>query len=87
MPESKREVWAGRIQALLYPVQFEEEPLRGLDRVIDMVVRKKAELIRQGGARGGRSDVARLGRAGAPCGDARSGGNGRSTFSLGRAGT
>jgi hypothetical protein len=31
-----------RILALLYPVQFEEQPEHGIDRVIRMVVNRKA---------------------------------------------
>jgi hypothetical protein len=31
-----------RILALLYPVQFEEQPVQGIDRVIRMVVNREA---------------------------------------------
>jgi hypothetical protein len=34
--------WDGCIRALLYPVQFEREPLDGIDRVMAQVVRKEA---------------------------------------------
>jgi hypothetical protein len=32
----------GLIRALLYPVQFEKRPERGLDRVMEMVIRRHA---------------------------------------------
>jgi len=38
----KSDNWAPHIRALIYPVQFETDPLQGLDRVIDLVVKKRA---------------------------------------------
>lgn len=34
--------WDGCIRALLYPVQFERDPLDGIDRVMELVVRRRA---------------------------------------------
>jgi hypothetical protein len=34
--------WDGSIRALLYPVQFERDPLDGIDRVMEEVVQKRA---------------------------------------------
>jgi hypothetical protein len=34
--------WDGCVRALLYPVQFEPDPLDGLDRVLETVVRVRA---------------------------------------------
>lgn len=33
--------WDGCIRALLYPVQFERDPLDGVDRVLEVVVRNR----------------------------------------------
>lgn len=33
---------AGLIRALIYPVQFDENPLEAVDRVIDMVIRARS---------------------------------------------
>ena len=34
--------WDACIRALLYPVQFERDPIDGIDRVVEMVVRRRA---------------------------------------------
>ena len=34
--------WRPYIRALIYPVQFEPEPLRGIDRVLELVVGRSA---------------------------------------------
>ena len=34
--------WDACIRALLYPVQFERDPIDGIDRVMEMVVRRRA---------------------------------------------
>lgn len=34
-------LWDGCTRALLYPVQFERDPLTGVDRVLEVVVRNR----------------------------------------------
>jgi len=42
MPTRERDLWVGHIQAFLYPVRFEDDPILGLDRAFELVVRKRA---------------------------------------------
>jgi hypothetical protein len=34
--------WAPHIRALIYPIQFEADPIQGVDRVLEVVVQRRA---------------------------------------------
>jgi hypothetical protein len=35
---TKKDEWRGFIRALVYPIQFEADPVNGIDRVVEQVV-------------------------------------------------
>ena len=38
--------WAGHIRAVLYGIQFERDPLDGIDRILEQVVRDASDAMK-----------------------------------------